>query len=201
MPKTAIVRFTGVNPLIMSRFHGTQKLNKEADDDYELRTWKLKAHYSIDGETWCHPDEPGSKVAIPTDAFKQSLDSIATRLSEKTKGKATYTKHFKSGVVTPMFYSLTTIDPDVFKSPVPIFCSSTGKKGTGSRVMRYFPRLMEWQVDVTFQIWDDVVTKEIFDRYCKEAGMLIGIGSFRRENGGRCGTFTRQLLEWSEGIK
>lgn len=199
MAKIAIVRFTGLTPMIQSRYHAAPKLNKEKPDAYDLRTWRLKAHYSVDGTKLCDPDEEGARVAIPSDAFKQALDTIASRLGEKTKGSATYTKHFKSGVVCPKAYGLTQFDPSIFDEPLPIFCSSTGKKGVGSRVMRHFPQIPEdWQTEIEFSIWDDLITEEIFSRYCREAGFLIGVGAFRRENGGRGGTFSAEVISWGD---
>jgi hypothetical protein len=199
MGKTATVRFMGMTSMLQSRFHQEPRLNKESHDDYELRTWRYKAHYSVNGVELCRPDDEGARVAIPSDAFKQALDTIASRLSEKTKGKATYTKHFRSGVVAGTPYALTALTVEDFEKPQSIFCSSTGKRGVGSRVMRYFLVLpKDWTVDVEFLIFDDVVTDDIFIRYCKEAGMLIGVGAFRRENGERGGTFTAELIEWND---
>lgn len=43
--KIATVKLTSKAPYSQSRFHGTEKLDKELPDDYEKRTWIEKGHW------------------------------------------------------------------------------------------------------------------------------------------------------------
>jgi hypothetical protein len=47
-------------------------------------------------------------------------------------------------------------------------------------------------------IFDDTITKEVFERHLTEAGRFVGIGRFRPENGGIYGRFTAGPFSWSE---
>jgi len=184
--KEAIVTLTGTNNMIHSRAHMTPKLPKEKADDYEDRTWKEKLH----------ADKDVGVVLIPGDAVKKSLDSAVKRLGEKTKGKATYTKHFKSGARTSALYYPTSVSLDSV-TKLSIFCETSA--GSGTRVMRHFPLIPSgWIATVDFIITDDIIDQDVFMRSLTEAGRLVGIGSFRVENGGRCGTFNVELKSWRE---
>lgn len=182
--KTAVVLLTGMTPMIHSRYHDTPKKTKEQSDAYEDRTWMEKLHQS-DGV-----------VLLSGNAIKKSLDIAVQRLGEKTKGKGTYTKHFKSGVRTIELYYPTTVKTDQIDR-LTIFCEVS--KGSGTRVKRHFPQVPTgWQAVVEFMITDDMITRDVFERSLVEAGKLIGIGSFRFENGGRCGGFNIEIKSWEE---
>ena len=88
--KVCTAHLKSISPYSQSRDHGTPKLDKEGSESYEQRTWKNKAHVSKDGI-----------VFIPPMAFKQAVDETAKYLSIQIpgKGKATYTKHFRSGLL------------------------------------------------------------------------------------------------------
>jgi len=192
--KTAIVHLAGVSPLSHSRYHGTPKLEKESAADYEDRTWKEKAHYDKEGRVICPPM-----------ALKQCLDAAAQRSGKQIagKGKSTYTKHFKQGVM-------------VFEAPLIVDCegkpytrdnigkfsgmmSSTGEKGGagGKVVLRHFPDMPTWNMEATFTILDDVVTKDVFAEMIEEAGKFIGLGRFRPQNAGFYGRFAIEKIVWA----
>lgn len=72
-----------------SRPHVTPKLNKESAADYEARTWDKRLHVK-DGQ-----------VVIPAMSMRNCISEAAKFLSIQIpgKGKATYTKHFDSGIM------------------------------------------------------------------------------------------------------
>ena len=72
-----------------SRPHTTPKLDKETPDAYEARTWHQRIHLNHTGA-----------VVIPAMALQNCLAEAAKFLSIQIpgKGKATYTKHFESGI-------------------------------------------------------------------------------------------------------
>lgn len=181
MPKIVTVELESNIPYSQSRMHDAPKLDKEAADAYEARTWREKTSTASDGRT----------IVIPAMAFKQALDAVAKRLGDQIpgKGKATYTKHFKGGV----FCQEDVLLDGWFKDTVPsitINANSDGVRGSGKRVKRIFPIISHWSAVATFAILDDTVTPAVFERHLIEAGRFIGIGRYRPENGGMNGRFT-----------
>jgi hypothetical protein len=160
-------------------------LNREGHDQYEERTWRHKCHSMPDG-----------KIFIPPMAFKMALDNAAGMLGIKIpgRGKATYSKFFISGVLIldPVILPLTKEQVGMDR----IYANSDGKRGSGKRVWRNFPRIDAWEVDVPFQILADEIREDIFEQTLRQAGQFIGIGRFRPQNGGFYGRFTVQGVEW-----
>lgn len=187
MPKTAIVTLHAVSPYSQSRAHETPKKEKETPDAYEQRTWREKAHFDDKGQ-----------VYIPPMSFKMALDAAAKYLSLQIpgKGKATYTKHFASGclVMDPVFVGVAK---DALLHDR-IHANADGVRGSGKRVWRYFPRIDDWKADVEFHVYDDAITKDVFEKVLTEAGRFIGIGRFRPQNGGFYGRFSVEKIKWSE---
>lgn len=187
--KKALVRIKGVGPYSQSRFHNTPKLNdKEQPDDYERRTWREKMHV----------DEQGF-VKIPALAFKNCLSEAAKFLSVKIsgRGKSTYTKHFEAGVLVIDDSPLAIKKDEVAENWM--FVPSDGRRGSGSRVMRCYPFIRPgWETTVEFYVFDDMITKDVFLYHLKQAGQLIGIGTFRVRNNGTFGRFQVLDLDWKE---
>lgn len=184
--KLAIAHLKSVSPYSQSRYHDTPKLDKERPDDYEMRTWAERLSVTDDGH-----------VFIPPMAFKKSLETAARFLGMQIKGrgKSTYTKHFKAGILVT-----TGLTLPIKKADVPgevFFVPSDGKAGGGSRVKRKFPMIRNWEGDVTFYVLDETITEGVFAEHLKEAGNFIGIGRFRPENGGFYGRFSVQKIEWA----
>lgn len=177
---TATCHLESVSPMSQSRYYepGVPKLEKENADDYEKRTWRNRLHVTEDG-----------RVFIPPMQFKYALDTAAQMLSIqiKGKGKATYTKHFKAGVMC--------FDPVVLPikaEDVPgewLFMNADGRKGSGKRVMRCYPAIAQWSAVVVFHVFDVTVTKEVFEQHLVESGRFAGIGRFRPSCGGFYGRY------------
>lgn len=183
--KIATAHLKSVAPYSQSRYHDTPKLDKERPDDYEMRTWANRLSVTDDGH-----------VFIPPMAFKKSLETAARFLGMQIKGrgKATYTKHFKAGVLVTDALVLP-----IKKDDVPgevFFVPSDGKAGSGSRVKRKFPVIREWEGDVQYFILDETITPDVFEAHLREAGNFIGIGRFRPENGGFYGRYSIADIKW-----
>lgn len=178
MIRFATVELESTTPYSQSRQHDTPKLNKEAPGDYEARTWREKCNYDADGN-----------VFIPAMAFKQALDDVAKMFSETIpgKGKSTYTKHFKSGVLCETDAYIGVKKDEI--SSVTINANADGVRGSGKRVKRTFPVVSSWKSTIRFVLLDPTVTEEIFLKYLKDAGSFIGVGRFRPQNGGMNGRF------------
>lgn len=180
MPYIASVKLKSSlgSPYSASRKHDSDKLNKETHDAYELRTWKEKSNYDADGV-----------VFIPAMAFKQALDSAAKMFSTQIpgKGKSTYTKHFLSGCLCTQNLSIGVLKDDM--PGITIQANSDGVRGSGKRVPRTFPQVSSWSGETDFMVLDDTITKDIFEKTLRDAGRFIGVGRFRRANGGLNGAF------------
>jgi hypothetical protein len=180
MPKIVTVKLKSTAPYSQSRKHDTPRLHdgKESHDAHEARTWREKCTVGDNDE-----------IVIPAMGFKQALDAVAKRLGDQIpgKGKATYTKHFKGGVICEADVAIGWKKADV--PGITISANSDGVRGSGKRVNRTFPQVPHWEGTARFAILDDTITKSVFERHLKEAGRFIGIGRFRPENGGLNGRF------------
>ena len=186
MARYVTASISGISPLIQSRKHNDPKLNKsETADAYEARTWRSKAHI-VDG---C--------IAIPSMAFKQALEAMGKHLGMQIpgKGKSTYTKHLRSGVSFESLMCVTST-PGSQVAEQHIYCNSDGVRGSGKRVDRIFPLITGWKADVKFLLFDDALTDSVFEEHLNQAGILIGVGAFRVENGGLCGRFKVDSFKW-----
>lgn len=177
--KQCLVTLKSTSAYGQSRFHNTEKLEKESHDDHEKRTWKERAHYNENG-----------KMFIPPMAFKNCLSECAKYLSMQIpgKGKSTYTKNFVSGVMVmdPLILDATreTIKGRWLHVP------SDGVRGGTKRVLKCFPYVDYWEGDVLFYVYDETITAEAFAYHLAEAGKFIGIGFFRPKNNGYWGRFS-----------
>jgi hypothetical protein len=174
----------GVTPYQQGRYYmldpdGTKR-PKETNPDYEERTWRMRLHVG-----------PHGTIVIPSGAFKLALENAAKFRAEKIpgEGKKTYTQRFKSGVaiLDDMDLGIASDSNEVVKKGV--FGSSTGKSGSGSRVLKYFPTIMEWAGTLEVVVYDPLVTDDVLKTHLIEAGQFIGVGVWRPINGGQHGRF------------
>lgn len=186
MPRLCVAQLASVSPVNQSRCHETPKLPGENHGDYEVRTWREKAHY----------DPKTKEVFIPPMAFKIGLDDAAKMLSIKIPGgkNATYTKFFASGVLVmdPVFVGITVDKTEECR----IHANADGVRGSGTRVWRSFPRIPSWSAAVEFHVLADEITEEVFERVLKQAGAFIGIGQFRPQKGGYYGRYKVLSTQW-----
>lgn len=187
---TATVHLESATPLCMSKYVSVPKLEKEGPDDYEKRTWRERVHADENGE-----------VFIPPMALKFSLTESAQFSGEKIKGRgqATWTRHFEAGVLVPEPVRLGIKKDDVQGQW--LLMNADGKRGSGTRVMRCIPIIPAWKGVATYYILDPTITKEVFERTLRQAGLLIGIGQFRPRRGGYCGRYSAKKIEWSNGTE
>lgn len=163
----------------------SKKKDKEKDDAFEERVWRERMTVNKDGI-----------VCIPSMGFKMAMADAAAFNSKKIPGKknATYTKHFRSGLVVLENIPLGIHRDDVKGEPV--YVNADGKRGSGTRVWRIFPVIPHWEASVPVHILDDTITEEVFAEYLAEAGSFIGLGRFRPQNGGIYGRFKVRKIDW-----
>lgn len=185
MAKMAICRIKSLSAYSSSRAHETPKLDREISDAYEKRTWREKAHVD------------SGRIYIPPMAFKMGLDRAAKMLGEQIpgKGKATYTKFFESGVLcTQPVFIADAVEMECER----VYANADGVRGSGKRVWRLFPRINNWTAEVCFEVLAGEITKEVFERHLKQAGLFVGVGRFRPEKGGFFGRYSVESVRWEE---
>ena len=178
--KTFGATLKSTSPICFGRYYAQDvpKKDKESAADYEERTWRNRLHVAEDG-----------RIFIPPLAFKNCLDSAAKYLGKQIpgKGKATYTKHFFSGVLVmdPLILPVKKAEVKGEWRYVP----SDGLPGSPKRVMKSFPVIPKWEGEVEIQVLDETITKEVLEEHLVQAGQFIGVGSFRPQNRGIYGRF------------
>jgi hypothetical protein len=180
------------SPYSQSAKHDTEFLDRESHDAYEQRTWLNKATVNSAGE-----------VVIPSMALKQCVDTAAQKLGRKIPNRrgATYKSYFSSGVLSVDDAVLMANGKPLTRDDaekVTIQANSDGVRGSGKRVPRSFPVWNKWNAVFSFVITDDIVTPEVFEEAIRAAGVIVGIGRFRAEKGGRNGRFIVSKIEWED---
>jgi hypothetical protein len=185
--KIAHATLKSVAPYSQSRAHETPKLDRETSDAHEVRTWREKTHTN-----------PNGHIFIPPMSFKQSLDKAAQQLGLQIpgKGKSTYTKFFRAGVLCVEGPELPITKDQVQGER--IHANSDGVRGSGKRVWRWFPTIPDWTAEVSFHVLANEITKDVFEQHLSQAGSFVGIGRFRPENGGYYGRFKVERIRWEE---
>lgn len=196
--KSAIVHLVGESSYSQSKHYtegdepicgiDPKKKPKELHDAYEQRTWRHRMHVTKDGY-----------VEIPGSSFSICMQSAAKRLRLQIpgKGKSEYTKHFEAGIMVKDGLVLPIKAADVLCDK--LFVPSDGTRGGGNRVTKYFPRIeLGWEGKVTYFIFDDIITEDIFHQVLRASGQLVGIGRFRPEKCGSYGRFSIKSIRWLE---
>jgi hypothetical protein len=186
MISTIVARCTieGVSPLCQSRYHGEPHLEGESDDAYDMRTWRKHLHI-----------ENGT-VRIPARAIHDGLTEAAKYSMRKIPGKGnfTWTGKFAAGIALLEAPDLG-IDPEKVDY-IPVYCHSTGKRGSGTRVIRRFPIIHKWKSTFDVTVLDPVITEDVFNEMIEMAGVYVGIGQNRPQNRGTHGRFRPVKVEW-----
>ena len=186
----ATVTIKGLTPYSQSRQHDDSLLEGESKDDHDKRTWRSK----LNVETRNGVDT----VVIPAHGLHQAIAAAAKYSKKKIPGQrnATWTAKFTADITLLENPSLN-IDPATVPS-VQISSNVNGIRGSGSRVPRRFPVMTEWESTFDVYILDAIITEDVFREMLALAGMFIGIGRFRPENGGTNGRFTIKSLVWQD---
>ena len=181
------------SPYSASRKHNEPKKEREADDAHDERTWRLH----------CNLNEKG-QVVIPAMALKQAIDTAAYKLGMKIKGRglATYKGFFTSGLLVQDKIVISNGSGKPFlpehAEMVAIESNPRGQRGGSGRVLRRFPVFYNWKGTAELLVLDNILTPEVVEHHVKAAGMVVGLGRFRPENGGVNGRFKLVDAKWEE---
>jgi hypothetical protein len=136
-------------------------------------------------------------MMIPLSGMKLAISDCAKYLSLPItgKGKATFTKHFLSGIHVSEGGKLgLSVDDAKCES---FMAHSNGQRGSGKRVLRKFPRIdPPWKTWFMVMVVDDVIDKATFEKVLTETGKFIGLGRWRPQQGGSFGLFEVARFEW-----
>lgn len=185
----AHVTIRGTAPLSQSHKHDEPMLEGESPDAYDIRTWRSKLNVEV--------VDSQPTVIIPAFAIQTAIADAARYSKRKIlgQGKATWTAKFSAGISVVSSIPLN-IDPATVKS-ISISAHSDGRRGSGSRVTRRFPQIPPgWQATFDILILDPIITEEIFREMLTLAGVFIGVGQFRPQNGGHNGRFAVESINW-----
>ena len=183
------IKIKSITPYSASRPVDIERNKSEGHEEFDKRIWREKAHFTKDED-----------VFIPGVSFKLALDEVASMLNEKIKGKGnqTYGKIVSTATVamSDLFIGVKKSD---LKS-ITIFANLDGKRGGTVRGNRTFPIVPSWEGSVDFQIFNDELPAEVFERYMTQAGLLTGVGRGRpgmKAPAGN-GRFQPLSFEWSD---
>jgi hypothetical protein len=186
---TATISLESMAPYSQSRKHDLPKLKGELPDAYELRTWR--DHLTV----------KDNSVVIPQFALHQCIVSAA-RYSKRQisgQGRSTWTAKFTSGIV--LFNDIMlNIDPETVGS-IDINAHVNGTRGSGKRVTRRFPIITAWKATFDLCVLDPIVTQDVLTEMLEIAGLFIGIGRYRPENGGSNGRFQPTRIVWTPAVE
>jgi hypothetical protein len=185
MATTYVVKIELTTPMLQGRQYSVAKTQGESFADYENRTWRERLH--TDEQT---------NVVIPPLMIKNMLRDAAKYLSESVpgKGKSTFTKHFRSGVMVFEPSILKTPEGQTIKAdsvePLWLSVPSDGQTGGTKRVPKAFPEIAKGTTFTTeISVLDGKITREVLSRHLTDAGNFIGLGAMRVANGGVTGRF------------
>lgn len=171
--KTVEVTIKGITPLLMHRFR-----LEGADSTSKMRTgvpdWKKEAEFALycDGE---------GVLYQPAEHIERAMTAAAGSLKIPGKRGATYSKLVSSTVdVIPSTIPHKIQRYEIDARPVVV---------QRARIIRYRPRLDEWELDFTLQLNDDQLPIEVCKRILDDAGLYVGIGDFRPQRKGKFGKF------------
>lgn len=171
----------GIAPLSFGKAISTVRAQGEDHEAFDERNWKERCHFDDKGE-----------VFVPPMMMKRCLEKAASMLSESVpgKGKATFTKHFLSGILIadPIFVGVNIANVPGER----LYMNADGKRGSGTRVWRRFPQIVKWNGHVIVHVLDPLLQdrpEKIFE-YAGHAGQFVGLGRFAPRVGGYYGRFT-----------
>jgi hypothetical protein len=188
---TAIITITGIAPMTQSRQHDEPKLEGESSGDYDIRTWRSKLNTEMRNGR--------QTIVIPAHGVQQCIASAAKYSKRQIpgQGKATWTAKFMAGIMMTENPALN-IDPATIGN-ITISANADGVRGSGKRVPRRFPQILSgWETTFPIYILDPIITEDVFREMLELAGMFIGLGQFRPQNGGTNGRFKVSHLEWHD---
>lgn len=190
MPLSAVhFKIVGTSPYSQSRRADLYEPKKadESHDEYDERTWRLKAHVGPDGDS----------IVIPAHGIHQSFQLGAQKGRLRPGAAESQAERLAGRIATGIMLlgdATTNIKLSQAKK-VAVQCDSNGKRGGSKRVTRRFPEWSQWEAEFDAVLLDETLTIEDMITAARWAGLVAGIGRFRAGNGGHNGRFTVAAAE------
>ena len=170
-----LCQLKSLTPLTFNKKLISEKGPNETHDEAEERIWRER----------CDCDSSGELI-LSARRFKKAISTGAQWLNVKIpgEGQATYTKHFKGGLVV-----MNNIKLGITRDEVDHVKVYTGPKPKDPRRWIHFPIVEKWDGELQVNLLDEKINEEIFKRAIDYAGLAVGVGAWRPENGGENGRF------------
>lgn len=164
-----------VTPVTFNKKLRSEKEPNETHDDLEKRVWRERCDCNRKNE-----------LILRSDRFKKSIVLAAQWLNMQIpgEGKATYTKHFRGGVIV-----MNNIELGIKRDECEHELVYTGPRKKDGKRWIHFPIVEKWEGELQVNVLDEKITEEVFKKVIDYAGMTVGIGSWRPENGGENGRY------------
>lgn len=189
------VEMRSTSPYSQSHYFKSERGDKETPLEFDQRCWIEKAHIAENGQAY-----------IPPMALKRSIDEAAKRLAIRKKGQTLFTKYIEAGTacVEEVYlhdWDMRPITQERIKSQS-LMCDAEGKKGSrgGKMVLRTFPLFPQWTATAELHVFDASIPNHVYERCVRSAGVFVGLGRFRPENGGYYGRFEVTAIEWESMV-
>lgn len=191
MYKIARVKLKSVSPFSPSKPFESEKPQEQSHGEFDEQHWREHAEINAEGH-----------VCIAAMSLKKAIDTAAKHLGEKVPGArgSTYTAKFERGmfIQTPLDLGITR-EQLTIENSVRIYADSMGKKDGkgGARVWRRYPLIHQWTGILEIHIVEPSILiksegkseTDLLERHIEAAGLFIGVGRFRPQNGGFNGRF------------
>ena len=172
----------GVSPLLMNRF--TEEAEMSVSTTVKKVTKSTKGTPREQAEKKAYKDEKGVLYIPSANVYAAIIQ--AGKFMKLGKSKVTTTKSSlipAAMVINEMVCSLNTKDFEVDSRSVVI-------PSTGGRIMAHRPRLDEWKLSFSIDLFDeDILSADIVRMVIDDAGRKIGLGDFRPDRKGPFGRF------------
>jgi hypothetical protein len=185
MNRTLTATLIGISPLSQSKDRGIDKDKSESHDEFERRTFRMKAHV----------DPESGHVHIPAMGLKKSIAEAGRRLSLKKSGQTKWTADILSSVIVTGDIDTGFHINDVREERV--YCHVDGNPKSGKRVWRSFPIVPAgWKGQASIVVIDETIPENVVEQCLEAAGNIIGVCRFRPEKGGFLGRFKVDKIKW-----
>lgn len=178
--RTIEVTIKGISPLLMHRFPAAG-----ADMESMKRTgipdWKAEAELAL--------YKDGDGLYQPAEHLERALAIAGGNYKIPGRRGKTYSN---------LIGSTIDIMPDTIPHKIQKYeIDSRPVVVQRARIVRYRPRLDEWELDFTLRLHDDQLPVAVMKEILDYAGLYVGIGDFRPAKKGKYGKFMVTKFEES----
>jgi hypothetical protein len=183
----------GTEPLLMHRFN---------DGSIPTTTGKSKVKKSKEvsiediAELAAYKDEDGELYA-PTNWFFQSIMGAGRFQKIRINGGTPRQISTRDDSVVPACVWMVGQKAPLNCKEYKIFSTSAVNKNNNARIMTHRPMIENWGCTFTVRLDENFMSEEVLYQLFTDAGMRVGVGSYRPEHKGSFGTFLIEKWETS----